>query len=356
MNHRSPLLFSCVLLVLAVLAGCSPAATSDPNLPSVQTLEGLASLPALAALDGPAGTVTLAVVLTDKLEVAQIDMASGAVTLLFTSPANIRLNGLAAGTGGAPTLLAYAPPPAGGLQSGLSGLYTLPDSGELEQWVGLSETETESYLHPAWSPDGESVVYTHYRALGTDASQPFIFQIERRAYPDGEPEILAENAIRPALSPDGQWLAYLVSRPDSTDTPLYIASADGRDPRPLLDPELYPMTDAPVFSPDGQWVYFTLPHAEEDEDDSGGWDPWGVRSAHAHGAAYNWWRMPVAGGEPEQLTDMETSVLHGALSPDGEWLLSTSDQGLFLVNLASGEVTFLLKGMVMFSGMVGWRP
>jgi hypothetical protein len=356
MPRRSLLLFV-LAVAFILLAGCSSAPTPDPNLPSVQTLEGLASLPALAAPDGPAGTVTLAVVLTDKLEVAQIDMASGALTLLFASPANIRLNGLAAGVGGAPTVLAYAPPPAsGGLQSGLSGLYTLAPGGQLAGWVGLSETEIDSYLHPAWSPDGAAVVYTHYRSLGTEAAQPFIFQIERRAYPDGEPEVLAENGVRPALSPDGQWLAYLSSRPDSSDTPLFIARADGGEPRPLLDPERYPTVDAPVFSPDSQWVYFALPHAEEEGDHTGGWNPWGVRTAHAHGAAYNWWRVPAAGGEPEQLTEMETSMLHGALSPDGAWLLSASDQGLFLVNLASGEVTFLLKGMVMFSGMVGWGP
>ncbi len=339
------LVVSALILALA-LAGCAPAAAEAPSVTS------LAGLQPVAVPAGLSGTATLAVMLGNTLQVAEIDMATGAVTLLAESPPNAWLNGLAVSPAGT-TVLAYAPPPDGPIQTGLSGLYTLED-GAFVPWVARDPALTESYLHPAFAPDGDTLYYTHYELL-PDAPGGYRFQVEQRAFPDGAPTARVEFAGVPAPSPDGQWLALLTYTTDLEVNNLLLANADGSNLRELLPAAEYPVVDAPVFSADSQSVYVSLPEPETAAT-SNGWDVLlGVRTARAHNLPANWWRVPVTGGAPEQLTFDTFTQLHGAASPDGNWLLSSSDQGLFLLNLTSGEVTFLLRGSVSFYGQVAWR-
>lgn len=340
-------------LILALgLAGCSPAAPVT-NAPTVTTLAGLETL---AVPPGLTGTATLAVMLGGTLQVAEIDMASGAVRLLAESPPNAWLSGLAVSPQDGTPLLAYAPPPEGPIQTGLSGLYTVV-AGEFVAWVERDPAVIESYLHPAWAADGHTLYYTHYEVL-PDAPGGYRFQVEQRTAATATPGVVATAAGAPSPSPDGEWLALLSYTSNLDENALLLARADGRDLRPLLPAAEYPIVDAPVFSADSQWVYISLPEPETASRAPANW--WdallGVRVARAHNLPASWWRVPVAGGAPERLTTQTFTQLDGAVAPDGEWLLSASDQGLFVLHLASGEVTFLLRGSVMFYGLVAWRP
>ncbi len=340
------LVVSTLILALA-LAGCAPAV---PEAPSVTTLAGLEPL---AVPPGLSGTATLAVMLGSTLQVAEIDMASGAVTLLAESPANAWLNGLAVSPDGT-TVLAYASPPDGPIQTGLSGLYTV-EAGQFIPWVARDPAITESYLHPAFAPDGQTLYYTHYELL-PDAPGGYRFQIEQRGFPDGAPTAIIEYAGAPAPSPDGQWLALLTYTTDLEVNNLLLANADGSGLRELLPAADYPIVDAPSFAADSQSVYVSLPEPESAAVSNWWDDLLGVHTARAHNLPANWWRVPLAGSAPEQLTFDTFTQLDGAPSPYGNWLLSSSDQGLFLLDLASGEVTFLLRGSVSFYGLVAWRP
>ncbi|TAK11212.1 MAG: hypothetical protein EPO32_12535 [Anaerolineae bacterium] len=345
------------LALTALLAACTATATPETppgiidNAPVVSTLDGLVDLPVPKGL---AGNVTLGVALGASFQIADIDMTSGAVTVRHITSGDAWFNGLATAPDGR-TMVAFAPPPESGLQLGLSGLYTLNADGALQPWLARDTATFESFLHPNWTPDG-ALVYARYRTLD-DGSQPYMFSVERRTSPEEEAVTLVENAAVPAVSPDGEWLAALRFEPNAGNNALLLARADGSDLHELLPEAEYPIVDAPAFSADGQWVYFTLPESGVVRSEHNWWDDlFGVRTAYAHNLPANWWRVAVAGGAPQQVTFDVFTQLNGALSPDGEWLLSASDQGLFLVDLASGQVTFILKGSVQFYAAVDWRP
>lgn len=344
-------------LAALLLAACAAQTPAEPpagiidNAPAVNTLDGLAPLP---VPDGLSGTVTLGVMLGGSFQIADIDMPSGTVTVRHITEGDAWFNGLAVSPQGQ-VMVAFAPPPERGMQLGLSGLYTLNADGTLETWLARDTGTFESFLHPNWTPE-DALVYARYRTLD-DGSQPYMFSVERRTTPQDEAVTLVENAATPAVSPDGEWLAMLRFEPNAGNNALLLANADGSDLRELLPEAEYPIVDAPAFSADSQWVYFTLPETGAARNERNWWDDlFGVRTAYAHNLPANWWRVPVTGGAPQQVSFDVFTQLNGALSPDGGWLLSASDQGLFLVDLASGQVTFILKGSVQFYAAVDWRP
>jgi Tol biopolymer transport system component len=109
------------------------------------------------------------------------------------------------------------------------------------------------------------------------------------------------------ISPDGSTLAYigLESRPDGTvRTNVYLLDIESREERQLTD-DAFP-DDGAEFSPDGEWVYFNS-----------------ERGSRVPGHA-QLFRVPVAGGVPEQLTDDERVNWFPHPSPDGRRLAYVS--------------------------------
>jgi Tol biopolymer transport system component len=90
------------------------------------------------------------------------------------------------------------------------------------------------------------------------------------------------------------------------------------------------MTFAPHFSPDGSLVYFSAARP------AAGLSWWqqllGVKTAAAHNIPSSWWRVPVTGGEPELIADIDEIGLHGAFSPDGQLIAYISNTGLYMMN------------------------
>ena len=86
----------------------------------------------------------------------------------------------------------------------------------------------------------------------------------------------------------------------------------------------------------------------------------GVEIALADGSPADWWRVPVAGGQPEQLTHIYDTSLYGVFSPDGQHIVYCSGSGLSVMNADGTGVTSLLTpdkipGMVGVS-TVNWIP
>jgi hypothetical protein len=58
----------------------------------------------------------------------------------------------------------------------------------------------------------------------------------------------------------------------------------------------------------------------------------GVQTAAAHNLPSDWWRVPVTGGEPVLVADIDDVGLHGTFSPDGQHIAYISSRGLFVMN------------------------
>ncbi len=101
-------------------------------------------------------------------------------------------------------------------------------------------------------------------------------------------------------SPDGKWAAWterhsvMTAEKSEAITHIFLGSADGSKRVQLTRGEK--SSGAPRFSPDGAWVFFT-------SDRSG---------------KSNVYRIPVAGGEAEQLTDWKGPLVRYELSPDAK--------------------------------------
>jgi dipeptidyl aminopeptidase/acylaminoacyl peptidase len=118
--------------------------------------------------------------------------------------------------------------------------------------------------------------------------------------PEFSMQVKTIGAVLP--SPDAQWIAYTQIKPiadgerSEQNTQIFLARADGSRRFQLTRGEKSSM--APAFSPDGRYLYF--------ESDRSG--------------KTNVYRVLIAGGESEMLTDTKGTVGDFKVSPDGKSL------------------------------------
>jgi dipeptidyl aminopeptidase/acylaminoacyl peptidase len=129
-------------------------------------------------------------------------------------------------------------------------------------------------------------------------------------------DMLAMQRIsEPAASPDGKWVAFSVRDTDYDANrgrfDVWVAKVDGTETKQLTsDPE----NDAsPAWSPDGKWVYFLS----------------------SRSGSSQVWRIAVAGGEAEQVTQLPLDVGGYDLFPDGKRLVVAMDVWPEAKNLAA---------------------
>lgn len=107
-----------------------------------------------------------------------------------------------------------------------------------------------------------------------------------------------KNVADPQFSPDGKRIAFTVTEHDmkkgKSNSDIYIMSADGAGLRRLTHRKSADYH--PRWSPDGIWLLFV--------------------STRENGAQA--WRLPVGGGEAEQLTDFSTGVSDPMWTADGK--------------------------------------
>jgi len=161
-------------------------------------------------------------------------------------------------------------------------------------------------MDPAFSPDGQKIVFVSDRAGETyDIWVP-------SADGSGQVQLTHENgaAGTPRWSPDGRFIAFDLHTAEGEADLGMVKVADGRSQRLTWEPTEEVL---PAFSPDGKWVYF---------------------NSNRSGTS-QFWRIPTAGGEARQIT--KNGAFAGLVSADGETLYFTRlREGLFAVPVTGG--------------------
>jgi hypothetical protein len=123
-------------------------------------------------------------------------------------------------------------------------LFRMSDDGN-EQEALTSGPQNDT--NPAWSPDGERVVFVSDRTGNKD-----LWVMDIAGQELGQITDHPGDEDMPAWSPGGNALAFAAYREGNWD--IYISRADGDRPRRLTS---HPTADvAPAWSPDGRWLAF----------------------------------------------------------------------------------------------------
>jgi TolB protein len=135
-----------------------------------------------------------------------------------------------------------------GKQRGISEIYT---SDLLFTQVRPVTRDRSLLTGPRWSPDGSRLIYTTYHQSGF----PDIYMIDLRSGRRTPVATFKGTNSGGAFSPDGRRIAMALSGAGNADTEIYVADANGRNPRKLTDNRS--LEASPSWSPDGRRLVFT---------------------------------------------------------------------------------------------------
>src|SRR6266571_3986202 len=174
-------------------------------------------------------------------------------------------------------------------------------------------------VSPAWTPDGGRLLFVSDRDGARDV---YAVRLGSSGMPAEKPSRLTTglNAHSISLSADGTRLAYSVytSHANVWAIPIPTNGSVSVD-RAIQVTTGNQTVEEMALSPDGRWLYF-------DSDRAG--------TAHIY-------RMPVGGGEPEQLTTNPADDFSPHVSPDGRWVafhsLRFGTRDIFVMPAAGGD-------------------
>lgn len=142
------------------------------------------------------------------------------------------------------------------------------------------------------------------------ASTSFLEQVmaqSQDSHPFNVHDLVMMNRVSdPQVSPDGKWVAYVLRttdlEADGGKTDLWLVPVSGAaQPRQLTTHEA--SDSSPRWSPDGRDLYFLT----------------------SRSGSSQVWRLPLAGGEARQVTDLELDVGNLVLSPNGQRMAFSAD-------------------------------
>ncbi|MGB1249357.1 MAG: TolB family protein [Candidatus Promineifilaceae bacterium] len=320
-----------ILLMGGLLLGCAPDEVEimEPPVSAETDIETTGTIYYVDQLSQP------------EFAIAAIDMATNKRSIFFDMPEDSWVYEIDVSNENQQLLLSYTPPPDEGTQLyDRIGIFSLPldQSTDQPQPIIMPTQANEFFYDPIWTPDGNGIVYAHYVVLENN-TQTYELTVEHYNVETGSITTLANNGFWPNVSPDGSQVTYLDINFETQNRSLWVVDTSSENARELVATDAFGDLDTPVYSPDGQWIYFVaIPEAEEE---ASWWDRLtGIRSAEAHGnhnTPGDWYRVPVAGGTPEQVTAESVIMLYGAFAPDENVFGYATVEGLYLLDQAANS-------------------
>lgn len=216
-------------------------------------------------------------------------------------------------------------------------------------------------LFPAWSPDGNTILYTSTRGGAAD-----LWTLSR-GRPGRRLKELPHEKYRGIYGPlDGQ-VTFVMSQNGNTD--LFITRSDGRGIRRLTDSRAIEVS--PTWSPDGQRLAFASDRSGSQQiylkdlatdrvrrltfrgnyNATPAWSPtgeWIAYAARTEAANFDLYLIDADTGYTTQLTDHPRTEEGPAWSPDGRKLVFASDRrgrkDLYIVDLDGRNLRRITDG------------
>ena len=287
-----------------------------------------------------------------------LDLESGEVGTVFRAGDGTWIFYLDVSPDGKQIVISYIDPTQAKASSNRA-LYLLPLDGTLQPKLLFTPPSSDDhYTQAEWSPDGKYIYYSHYNS-NKDLIAPLTpdYEIYRMSYPDGHSEKIVDHAFWPRISSDSRKLVYVAINKDTQKSELYVANADGSDPKQVVFSENFDtdILDAPIFTPDGQSILFSVPSPGTVYKPNLLDILTGVQVAKAHSVPSDWWSVPVTGGDPMRLTQLETVNLFASVLSDQKHIVSISADGLFAMEFDGSGITRLLSEPEIY-GSVRWMP
>jgi len=191
-------------------------------------------------------------------------------------------------------------------------------------WGGTPRLDQQDM--PTWSPDGNWIAFV---ASSFNDQLPDLYRVT--GFASGEPtleRLTQDNAIEswPSFSPNGTQIVYAVDMsPSGGATELRILDIPSGQVRNLTGNGAALVESSPDWSPNPNRAYIAF-HAQEE------------------GAAQSdiYWVPADGSAPPEKIIESEASEIHPRFSPDGRYILFSSDRtgnwDVFLYEVASGEI------------------
>jgi Tol biopolymer transport system component len=230
------------------------------------------------------------------------------------------------------------------------------DATQPPQPLFAAPTPDDHYTQVEWSPDGKYIYFVHYNHNQSGGQLDEVYEIFRMTYPNGTP-VKILDALWPRPSSDSSKLVYVTLDPASGKNELFLANTDGSNSQRVLlsGPSTFEIIDAPIFAPDGQSILFSAPVPSQSDQPNWFERLVGIQVAEAHNVPSDWWSVPIAGGTPTQLTNIQTINLFASVSPDKKRIVSVSGEGLFVMDLDGSNLTRLISDPGIH-GTVSWIP
>ena len=289
--------------------------------------------------------------------IRQLDLATGDISITFKAPPGAWIYYATISPDAKQLIMSYQPPPGPNSVSNRI-LYSMPlDASAPPQPLLMPPTLEDHYTQVEWSPDGKSVYYVHYNHNESGGKFYEVYEIFRMAYPKGVPEKILDRAFWPRISADSTKLVYVSLDPASGLNELFTAQVDGSNPQKInfTGPWIPDIIDAPIFSPDGQSILFSAPGPSQSRQRNWVEKLMGIQVAKAHSIPSDWWSVPLSGGAPTRLTNIQTINLFASRLPDNKHIVSVSGDGLFVMNLDGSNLTQLVTDSGVH-GTVRWIP
>ena len=287
-----------------------------------------------------------------------LDLGTGEISTIFHAPEGAWIYYLSVSPDAKQLVMSYIPPSQGNILSSRALYIMSLDGSTPPQLLFPPPTPDDHYVHAEWSSDGKYIYYAHYNSNDPfDAQLNPAYDILRMSYPEGQTGNIVDHGFWPRISSDSTKLVYVYIEPASGLNELFIANADGSNPQriPLSGSWTPEIMDAPIFSPNGQSVLFSAPPPPQASRPNWFDKLLGVQVAKAHNIPSDWWSVPITGGAPTRLTQIQTINLFGSIAPNKKYIASVSGEGIFLMDFDGSNLTQLLFNPGVL-GTVSWTP